>query len=422
MDGVVHAVSRASLTLDQVLQLSMERVVQTMQDIRTTMERYRPCAAERSLLAQELTAMKATYTRRWQRGMRKEASRMAKWYKDQSECIEACTNAAHVENTLKEFSVEIAALEEQLRKYESAHAVKRREEAGEEGKQDAPMSLDERIRMQLYMVSMVQHVIQRMLETYHMEPPKAWERDINTCECGLPYEIIESDSQKICPQCQVPKPYVDVLRIDENTTVTRRQIIRKTNATPETTFRNRLDRAQFKEPPSIPRSQIVAVAKDLIKHGHTNPDTLTIPEVFVSLKRLGMSSLYRKVPQVHSRLTGRLPQQLTSLGTKKIMMLFRLLSRQYASCRGDRKHFVQYDWFGLQHLKLLERIPELPEEERMMYTRLKDSFRDVRQMNTAGKLYRILERMMWSIGIDTNRRGLVMRPLSETGFDATIVG
>lgn len=444
--NVLKYASSGVVTSDNLIRVGFAEVRESILKARQVLEKYWSCVTPRRELAERARACSKTLDAPRHRRKQKEAKAAARWYRDQAELLAARTDPEFIDGQLAEFALECAVTEASVRKHLSMYSMphppiprddgvgslptdrsgaevstgitskdvsggkpvrkrKRQDTAALEGR------TRHRISAQVFVAHVMHRLAQRVLEELHIEPRRVSYVNLEVCECGQNHEVVESESTMVCPSCNNPKPYVDVTRPDENSTSRRRPVSRLRHNHVDH-LRKALIRAQFREPKLVDRRIIVSVAKSLIAAGKTDPGAISIHDVHAILKKKKLPAMYIHESQICARLTGRLPEQLSRLAMKKIIVLFELLDAHFPEVKGDRKNFLRYTWVGKQELEILSNTASLPEKERQSYRNLIPHLTDVKRGDTKTNHYCKFEQMMRRAGINTSLPGIEL--LSET--------
>lgn len=472
--AVLHALYQ-QLPFETLYANAMAEYKRNAAYIQRVLREHRSLAVTKQALAEEERRRASGLNKPWQRRMRAEAKDAYRHGREQARTLLARTDEDLVEERLAAFAVESSTLEERLRGQETELETRCAGAAtthtgtggslsspttvpssvpGLRGSDGARASVDlggdittvtdtskttatsstaaavyhtQRMSWQRRAFHALQDLTGRILQEFYVVPKQAWVKSMNVCSCGTAHEMIASSSAMICPRCEKPLPFLDTFRPDEDTVIRRVGVTKASKSNRLKMFILSLEIVMNRETWRIPDWIMKRLAVELIARGYDDPETLDPQVVYQVSKEIKKSvdevkpgniqpgkpkgkktktkAFPNHFPQAWSRLTGKTCPQLSSVGLHKVLMLFCMLNEQH-----DRIH---YNWMGREVVKCLSHVGELPEEERAMYRAMLPFFRMNEGNDTKTSNYTKLEKMKYRLGVDTTKKGLVLRDSIE---------
>ena len=282
-------------------------------------------------------------------------------------------------------------------------------------------------RRQLVDAGLSKQLVASMREHFGLDVTSAWHCMDEVCfNCGSNREVDVVGSVIVCPSCGNSDPFTDMFMAD-----TRRHKEKTSRGSRQSRMLRDLETVQAKETRRVPDALLTLIAEECVRRGNVDAATLdvkTVDEVVHDLRKTlkatgkseghGISNLYSNVPQIHWRLTGRRPPQLTFLQERKIRLLFIILERHFDTVRQRRQNFIKYS-FTLYHiLQRLANTKTLAERERRTYENLLPYCSLLKCNSSLQTHTQIFRNMEFRSGISNETRGLAPRSRREHAFEA----
>ena len=255
----------------------------------------------------------------------------------------------------------------------------------------------------------LQMLRQRVLEFAGLQNPQPWGAVDSRCRCGRLLRVMTLEQMHICPHCNVPIPFSDPCQTDSGCAPTagdaRAAAHKRKLGSREISLRKKIEKAQVKRKKDISRDDVEEIAMELIARGYSDPAALPVDAMYTVLHDLRKNGLYEFGAQLYALLRNRVPEQLSSLLTRKLETFNFLVTLVWDDVRGSRTQFFTYSWLAHSILKLFAATECFTPTERAACSSLLRFF-PLPDSKSAREHAILFRRVLESLGLDKDSPGM----------------
>lgn len=189
-------------------------------------------------------------------------------------------------------------------------------------------------------------------------------------KCNIERILVQTEGIYVCPECGELETALiesDIPNYKDSNTEKTSYPYKRLNH-----FIEWLNQFQGKESTDIPKETYDLILSEIQKHGIKNIQKISMPDMRVILRKLGLNKYYEHSASIISKITGKPPPSISRETEEELKMMFREIQEPFSKfCPRERTNFLSYSYVLHKFFQILEmhefveRLPLLKSREKL---------------------------------------------------------